>query len=150
MTRGGRDGASPPAPGRILGPPPPLLYRLFLFVFSTNTHTWVLQWDENETHNSFHHPPPNRGETKKMLVMAPCCCSNPEKQSYLSATEAEQLSARVSGKKKKKGQMWPHPPAQPLAGNGVGGVGGLQFENKTIRWFQAVAVESRRGRLHLL
>lgn len=80
--------------------------------------------------------------------MAPCCCSDPEKQSYLSAPEAAQLSARVSGKKKKD-RCGRRSPAQPLAGKSVGGSGGgdLQCENKTIRWFQAVAVESRRGRL---
>lgn len=94
----------------------------------TNTHTWFLQRDENEiTRNSFDPRGDGRGGTKKILVMAPCCCCDPEKQSYLSAPEAAQLSARVSGKKKKRKerQMSPRPPAQPLAGNGVGGGGGL-------------------------
>lgn len=61
---------------------------------------------------------------KKILVMAPCCCSDPEKQSYLSAPEAAQLSARVSGKKKKKTDVAAVPLLSPWLERALGEWGG--------------------------
>lgn len=107
----------------------------FCLCFHKHAHMVFATGRERDNAQQLQPPRGWGGGTKKILVMAPCCCCDPEKQSYLSAPEAAQLSARVSGKKKEKKDKCPHIPLLSpwLETSLVGGGGG--------------GVESRRGRL---